>query len=269
MLGSLLIGVETGHDLEDKGFVTKQNPLCQINIGENTYRTDAARHGGSNPLWEERFVAYLDDAAPSEAEVIVWREHLTTEDEVGRGTVSLADAYAHSYHECKVPLVTPAGKHAGEVEIFFVFASKQEKEVPKSSEGQLSLKVIRAMDLPETGVLKYQDPFVVIESSRQRFETEVARGAGSDPERKAAFEFQVASDVQDLQFTVYNKNALTDNTVIGTAAYPLAQPISTGFEESKVPVVTPDGAVKGSLHIRAVFHSKETPNPTYPKSFLE
>lgn len=30
----------------------------------------------------DRFVAYLDDAAPSEAEVIVWREHLTTEDEV-------------------------------------------------------------------------------------------------------------------------------------------------------------------------------------------
>lgn len=45
--------------------------------------------------------------------------------QVGRGTVSLADAYAHSYQESKVPLVTPAGKHAGEVEIFFVFASKQ------------------------------------------------------------------------------------------------------------------------------------------------
>ena len=30
----------------------------------------------------DRFVAYLDDAAPSEAEVIVWREHLTSEDEV-------------------------------------------------------------------------------------------------------------------------------------------------------------------------------------------
>lgn len=71
--------------------------------------------------------------------------------------------------------------------------SLQEKEVPKSNEGQLSLKVIRAMDLQETGVLKYQDPFVVIESSRAKFETEVARGAGSDPEWKAAFEFQVAS----------------------------------------------------------------------------
>lgn len=45
--------------------------------------------------------------------------------QVGRGTVSLADAYAHSYQEAKVPLVTPAGKHAGEVEVFFVFASKQ------------------------------------------------------------------------------------------------------------------------------------------------
>ena len=65
--------------------------------------------------------------------------------------------------------------------------------MPKSSDGQLSLKVIRALDLQETGVLKYQDPFVVIESRRQSFETEVARGAGSDPEWKAAFEFQVAS----------------------------------------------------------------------------
>lgn len=53
--GTLLIGVEDGHDLDDKGFMTKQNPLCQINVGSNTYRTDAARHGGSNPLWEERY----------------------------------------------------------------------------------------------------------------------------------------------------------------------------------------------------------------------
>lgn len=49
-------------------------------------------------------------------------KHVT---QVGRGTVSLADAYAHSYQESKVPLVTPAGKHAGDVEIFFVFASKE------------------------------------------------------------------------------------------------------------------------------------------------
>ena len=65
--------------------------------------------------------------------------------------------------------------------------------MPKSSDGQLSLKVIRAIDLQETGVLKYQDPFVVIETSRAKFETAVAAGAGSDPEWKAAFEFQVAS----------------------------------------------------------------------------
>lgn len=83
------------------------------------------------------------------------------------------------------------------------------------------------------------------------------------------FTFLCAADVQDIHFTVYNKNALTENTVIGTASYPLAQAISTGFEESKVPVTTPDGAVKGSLHIRAIFHSKETPNPTYPKSLMD
>ena len=49
------------------------------------------------------------------------------------------------------------------------------------------------MDLQETGVLKYQDPFVVIESNRARFETKIAKGAGSDPEWKEAFEFQVSS----------------------------------------------------------------------------
>ena len=80
-----------------------------------------------------------------------------------------------------------------------------------------------------------------------------------------------AADVQDLTFTVYNKNALTENTVIGTAVYPLAQPISTGFEESKVPVTTPDGTVKGSVHIRAIFHSKDstTHNPIYPKTLMD
>ena len=69
----------------------------------------------------------------------------------------------------------------------------QEKEIPKSNDGRLSLRVIRAEDLQETGVIKYQDPFVVIETSRARFETSVAKGAGRDPQWKEAFEFQVAS----------------------------------------------------------------------------
>ncbi|DBA93336.1 hypothetical protein WJX79_002064 [Trebouxia sp. C0005] len=257
--GTLLIGVEEGHNLEDRGFVTKQNPLCQVNVGSVTHKTDAARHGGANPIWEERFVAYLDDAAPQEAEIIVWSEHHIAEgDEIGRGKISLADAYLHSYQESKVPIVTPAGKHAGEVEIFFAFASKEEKEIPKSSDGQLSLRVIRAQDLQETGVIKYQDPFVVMETSRAKFKTTIAQGAGRDPEWKEAFEFQVASDVQDIKMIIYNKNTLTDDTVIGSAVYPLAQAISTGFEESKVPVATPDGPIQGSLHIRAIFHSKFT-----------
>ena len=55
--GTLLIGVEEGHNLEDRGFVTKQNPLCQVNVGSITHKTDAARHGGANPIWEERWEA--------------------------------------------------------------------------------------------------------------------------------------------------------------------------------------------------------------------
>ncbi len=68
----------------------------------------------------------------------------------------------------------------------------------------------------------------------------------------------LTADVQDIKMIIYNKNSLTDNTVIGSAVYPLAQAISTGFEESKVPVATPDGPIQGSLHIRAIFHSKFT-----------
>ena len=71
-------------------------------------------------------------------------------------------------------------------------------------------------------------------------------------------EHNCIADVQDLRFTIYNKNTLTQDTVIGTAVYPLAQAIATGFEESKVPVITPDGPVQGSVHIRAIFQSKFT-----------
>ena len=66
------------------------------------------------------------------------------------------------------------------------------------------------------------------------------------------------AEVQHITFTIYNKNTLTDNTVIGTASYPLAQSISTGFEESRVPVTTPEGTIQGSLHIRAAFHTSYT-----------
>ena len=82
----------------------------------------------------------------------------------------------------------------------------QEKEVPKSSDGQLSLRVIRGMDLQETGVLKYQDPFLVIETSRTRFETQVAKGAGSDPEWKEAFEFEIAAGNAALSLKRYKKS---------------------------------------------------------------
>ena len=50
--------------------------------------------------------------------------------QIGRGNISLADAYLHSYQESKVPIVTPVGKHAGEVEIFFAFASKEVSDTP-------------------------------------------------------------------------------------------------------------------------------------------
>ena len=55
----------------------------------------------------------------------------------------------------------------------------------------MTLRVIRALDLQETGILKYQDPFVAIETAKTRLETAVAKGAGSDPEWKAAFELEV------------------------------------------------------------------------------
>ena len=55
------------------------------------------------------------------------------------------------------------------------------------------------MDLQETGVLKYQDPFVVIETTRARLETAVAKGAGSDPEWKEAFELMIASGTAPLR----------------------------------------------------------------------
>lgn len=66
------------------------------------------------------------------------------------------------------------------------------------------------------------------------------------------------AEVQHITFTIYNRNTLTDNTVIGTASYPLAQSISTGFEESRVPVTTPEGTMQGSLHIRAAYHASYT-----------
>lgn len=54
--------------------------------------------------------------------------------QIGRGKISLADAYLHSYQESKVPIVTPEGKHAGEVEIFFAFASKEVSDTPSKVE---------------------------------------------------------------------------------------------------------------------------------------
>lgn len=71
--------------------------------------------------------------------------------QVGRGTVSLADAYAHSYQEAKVPLVTPAGKHTGEVEIFFVFASKQ-------------VDLVRPKQLTQQGMCVMQQPAPLLDA---------------------------------------------------------------------------------------------------------
>lgn len=45
--------------------------------------------------------------------------------QVGRGTVSLATVYEHAYQESQVSIVTQEGKHVGEVDVFFVYASKE------------------------------------------------------------------------------------------------------------------------------------------------
>lgn len=83
--------------------------------------------------------------------------------------------------------------------------------MPKNNQGHLTLKVVRALDLQETGILKYQDPFVVIETPKQRLETAVAKGAGSDPEWKEAFELEVTPGEQ-AGCTLYFGSTLSFST---------------------------------------------------------
>ena len=45
--------------------------------------------------------------------------------QIGRGSVSLATVFDHAYQESQVSIVTQAGKHVGEVGVFFVYASNE------------------------------------------------------------------------------------------------------------------------------------------------
>lgn len=90
--------------------------------------------------------------------------------------------------------------------------------MPKNSQGQLTLKVIRATDLLETGLFKYQDPFVVIETPRTRLETAVAKGAGSDPEWKEGFELEVTPGDM-LLGSAHGLHPATDETVLTILCY--------------------------------------------------
>jgi hypothetical protein len=109
----------------------------------------------------------------------------------------------------------------------------------------VSLTVYSADNLRETGFTK-QDPYCVVEVGEKTFKTKPDNSAGPHPVWNEELTTEVPATVDTARVTIYNKNTLRKDDVIGVATIRLSD--LKGVEQN-VPVYDKDGNRHGDLRV--------------------
>jgi len=109
----------------------------------------------------------------------------------------------------------------------------------------VSLTVYSADNLRETGFTK-QDPYCVVEVGEKTFKTKPDNSAGPHPVWNEELTTEVPATVDTARVTIYNKNTLRKDDVIGIATIRLSD--LKGVEQT-IPVYDKDGNRHGDLRV--------------------
>ncbi|KAL9449383.1 hypothetical protein AB3S75_011332 [Citrus x aurantiifolia] len=111
------------YNLDDKEWISRQDPYVCLEYGSTKYRTKTCTDGGKNPTFQEKFVLPLIEGL-RELNVVVWNSHTLTPDEfIGSGRIQLHKALSQGFDDAAWPLQSKTGRHSGEIRLILHYSS--------------------------------------------------------------------------------------------------------------------------------------------------
>ncbi|KAK2660230.1 hypothetical protein Ddye_006763 [Dipteronia dyeriana] len=111
------------YNLEDKEWISRQDPYICIEYGSNKFTTKTCTDGGRNPTFQERFVFTLIEGL-RELNVGVWNSRTIKSDElIGSGKIQLHKVLTQGFDDAVWPLQSKIGRHSGEIRLILHFSS--------------------------------------------------------------------------------------------------------------------------------------------------
>ncbi|XP_031267280.1 leucine-rich repeat extensin-like protein 3 [Pistacia vera] len=120
------------YNLEDKEWISRQDPYVCLEYGSTKYRTKTCTDGGKNPTFQEKFVFPLIEGL-RELNIVVWNSHTLSADEfIGSGRIQLHKALSQGFDDATWPLVNRTGRHSGEVRLILHYSTAHLSEKAKT-----------------------------------------------------------------------------------------------------------------------------------------
>ncbi|KAI5598154.1 hypothetical protein BDE02_02G113700 [Populus trichocarpa] len=119
----LEVTVVACYNLEDKEWISRQDPYVSVEYGNTKYRTKTCTDGGRNPVFQEKFIFTLVEGL-RELSVVVWNSHTLSADEhIGTGRIQLHKALSQGFDDASWPIQSKTGRHSGEVRLMLHYSN--------------------------------------------------------------------------------------------------------------------------------------------------
>ncbi|KAE8682773.1 kynurenine formamidase-like [Hibiscus syriacus] len=116
------------YNLEDKEWVSRQDPYVCLDYGSAKYRTKTCTDGGKNPTFQEKFIFTLIEGL-RELNVGVWNSNtLVADDFIGSGRIQLHKVLSQGFEDCTWPLQSKTGRHSGEVRLIMHYPNARQPQ---------------------------------------------------------------------------------------------------------------------------------------------
>ncbi|EEF52354.1 protein SRC2 homolog [Ricinus communis] len=110
-------------NLDDKEWLSRQDPYVSLEYGGAKYRTKTCTDGGRNPTFQEKFIFTLIEGL-RELNVTVWNNRtLSADEQIGSGRIQLQKVLSQGYDDASWPLQSKAGRHSGEVRLILHYSN--------------------------------------------------------------------------------------------------------------------------------------------------
>ncbi|GMI82659.1 hypothetical protein like AT4G34150 [Hibiscus trionum] len=116
------------YNLEDKEWVSRQDPYVCLEYGSAKFRTKTCTDGGKNPTFQEKFIFTLIEGL-WELNVVVWNNNtLVADDHIGSGRIQLHKVLSQGFEDCAWPLQSKTGRHSGEVRVIMHYPNAKQPQ---------------------------------------------------------------------------------------------------------------------------------------------